>query len=393
MYAGYLLLLATTALTYLMAHRAVLLVADQRLYLTTFYTFLFTAARHVSQIVVLVLTGSWLLFLTLHLVLTLANNAFVFWRVGRLYPYVSRLRPSLSGEERRNVLGHVRAMVVYRVGGVLLNNTDPIVISLLLGTATLGYYSNYLLLVGSALTLTELFFGSLSASVGNLIASADVGRRRLVFEEIGLLAFWIYGSVAVAFWVAVDDVVALWLGEAFVLEPVVALAVALNFYVYGVMSPVMTYRTATAVFRETRFVMLVTAAVNLLLSLVLGSLIGLEGILLATVAARLSTNFWYEPWKLFQGQLGTSSRGYFARQAGFAAMLLTAGGLVTLLVQPFGGHHVATMCGGCARCVRRDHRDGARGLRPDPGRAVAHRPRKEPGPVKPKDSAVISWRC
>ncbi len=352
LYAGYLLLLATTALTYLMAHRAVLLVADQRLYLTTFYTFLFTAARHLSQIVVLVLTGSWLLFLTLHLVLTVANNAFVFWRVGRCYPYLSRIRPALKGDARREVLAHARALVVYQVGGVVLNNTDPVLISLLLSTATLGYYSNYLLLVGSALTLTQLLFVSVSASVGNLAASEDVGRKRLVFEEIGLLAFWIYGTLATAFWVMLDDAVALWLGESFVLDQTVTLMVVLNFYVYGVMSPVMTYRTATAVFRETRFVMLVTAAVNLLLSLILGQLLGLEGILLATLVARLSTNFWYEPWKLFPRHLGTSSRGYFARQAGFAAMLLTAGGLVTLMVQPVSGHHVATVAIGLlAACV------------------------------------------
>jgi O-antigen/teichoic acid export membrane protein len=351
MYAGYLLLLATTALTYLMAHRAVLLVADQRLYLTTFYTFLFTAARHVSQIVVLVLTGSWLLFLTLHLVLTLASNAFVFWRIGRLYPYLGRLRPSLSGQERRDVLAHVRAMVVYRVGGVLLNNTDPVLISLLLGTVTLGYYSNYLLVVGSVLTFTELFFGSLAASVGNLSASSDAARGRLVFEEIGLLAFWIYGSVAVAFWVALDDVISLWLGETFVLEPVVALAVALNFYVYGVMSPVLAYRTATGVFRETRYVMLVTAAVNLLLSLALGSLIGLEGILFATVVARLSTNFWYEPWKLFSRHLGASSRDHFVRQLGFAALLLIAAALVALVVQPLDGRRVAAVVVGSLAAV------------------------------------------
>ncbi len=351
LYAGYLLLLATTALTYLMAHRAVLLVADQRQYLTTFYAFLFTAARHVSQIVALVLTGSWLVFLALHLVLTLASNAFVFRRVERLYPYLRRLRPSLSGEQRRGVLAHVRAMVVYRLGGVLLNNTDPILISLLLGTATLGYYSNYLLVVGSALTFTELFFGSLSASVGNLSASSDVARRRLVFEEIGLLAFWIYGSVAVAFWVALDDVISVWLGAAFVLEPVVALAVALNFYVYGVMSPVLAYRTATGVFRETRYVMLVTAAVNLLGSLALGSLIGLEGILLATVVARLSTNFWYEPWKLFSRHLGASSRDYFVRQVWFAMLLVIAGALVTLVVQPLDGQRVAAAAVGSIAAV------------------------------------------
>ena len=38
-------------------------------------------------------------------------------------------------------------MFLYKIGGVLLNNTDNILISTLVGTITVGFYSNYSMIV------------------------------------------------------------------------------------------------------------------------------------------------------------------------------------------------------------------------------------------------------
>ena len=74
-------------------------------------------------------------------------------------------------------------MLIYRVGGTILNNTDPIVISTVVGTAVLGYYSNYMLIIGSIITITEVAFIAVNAGVGNLITAGGSTRARGVFDE------------------------------------------------------------------------------------------------------------------------------------------------------------------------------------------------------------------
>ena len=57
--------------------------------------------------------------------------------------------------------------------------------------------------------------------------------------------------------------------------------------------------------------MLATAIINVFLSIILGELIGLAGIIFATSISRLVTYFWYEPFLLFKKYFGKSCLIYF----------------------------------------------------------------------------------
>ena len=74
------------------------------------------------------------------------------------------------------------------------------------------------------------------------------------------------------------------------------------------------YRDATGMFKQTKFVFLATALINLILSIALGKIWGLLGILLATLIARLCTNFWYEPFIIYKYYFNKKSKGYFLEQ-------------------------------------------------------------------------------
>ena len=310
----YLILLVNAVVGYLMVHRTVLLNADQKMHLVMTYAFVFNVARSVCQIVILLVFQSFLGFLVVQVVCSVLNNGFVFWRAGRLYPFLRQAPTPLSREDRRTVTASVRATLVYRVGGVVLNNTDPILISLLVGTVSLGYYSNYMLIIGSIAMLAEIAFTSFGPSVGNLVASGDRERGRRVFEELNLLAVCVYGGISVGLLVTMNEFIELWIGDAFVLSQGVVVAAVVNFYIVGVMAPVWAFRGATGMFRETQYVFVVTALLNLVLSTILGTAFGIEGILVATVVARLTTSLWYEPWVLLSRHLsGGVGRTSFAR--------------------------------------------------------------------------------
>lgn len=307
----FLILLADSVAAYLMAHRVVLITADQRLYLVKAYSLGFGLLRTAAQIFVLIAFENFLAFLVLQVLFTLLNNAFLFWRVGRLYPYLSQAS-GLDPAERRSIGRSVRSMLVYRVGGVALHNTDPILISVLIGTAALGFFSNYLLVVASVVMLVEAAFSALTPSVGQLVATGDRSQALKVLNELTLLATSVYGFLALALVVILDDFVALWLGSDFVLGPAVVAALALNVYVVGSMAPIWSFRGATGMFHETQYVFLVTAALNVALSVLLAGLIGIAGILLATALSRIVTGSWFEPWVLLSRHLDGSFRSYCA---------------------------------------------------------------------------------
>ena len=88
-------------------------------------------------------------------------------------------------------------------------------------------------------------------------------------------------------------------------------ALVINFYFSISLLPIWVFREATGLYQKTKYVMLATAVCNVVISIMLGKMIGLAGIIFATSISRLLTYFWYEPKLLFKTYFGHSCKVYF----------------------------------------------------------------------------------
>ena len=67
-----------------------------------------------------------------------------------LFPYLKETcHEKLPQEERRDILKNVKAMLMHKLGNVVVNNTDNLLISSFVGVVSAGIYSNYFLIIGS----------------------------------------------------------------------------------------------------------------------------------------------------------------------------------------------------------------------------------------------------
>ena len=140
------------------------------------------------------------------------------------------------------------------------------------------------------------------------------GNRQKNYAVYCLMQFvsFLLSSVAIsATYLLINDLIRVWLGDRFVLEPLVTLAIVMNMYFSIVLMPMWSYREATGMYLQTKYVMVATAIVNLVLSIILGKVLGLAGILFATSIARISTYFWYEPKLLFNQVFGEKVYSYY----------------------------------------------------------------------------------
>lgn len=335
LWAYYVVLLMNTVANYLMLSRTVLLNADQRMYVTQLYAFAFSTVRSLAQIAALVVLESFFVYLALQTIFTVSNNVALYRRVGKLYPFLKAEADRLDDSSRAGIRQSVRAMMIYRLGGLVLNNSDPILISTVVGTAALGFYSNYALIVGALIMITELGFRGVFPSVGNLVAEKGGPGSRHVIYELSLLAIGVYGLVAVVLSVTLDPFIGLWLGDEFMLGQTLAVLMAINLYANGISTPVWSFRSATGMFKKTKYVLLATSGLNIVLSVILGQQYGVEGVIVATVLARLATNLWYEPYVLFRDHLGGGGLRYLANHL-IAVVSLLVVGAVGVLWLPAG---------------------------------------------------------
>lgn len=295
----YLLNLANTVRSYLFVYKTSLITADQKQYVISKYNAIWSMANVLAQILVLLLFKNYICYVAVSVIIGLANNIHISYKADQLYPLMKK-KAELAKEEKKKIFQNIKSVFIYKLSGTLLNATDNTLISIMLGTIWVGYYSNYNLVLYYLNLFIGIIFTSVTASIGNLIVEETEEKRYQVFESLQVISYMICGIAAPCLLFLLEDFICIWLGPEFIADKLLLIAIVLNFYLGAVLRPIWSYREATGLYRKTKYVMLCTAALNLVLSIWWGKVLGLAGIVFASAASRVMTYIWYEPYLLFK---------------------------------------------------------------------------------------------
>lgn len=338
----YLLYLLDTVLTYFLANRVAIITADQKMYVIKKYTSVFKIIQTILQIIVLLIFKNFLLYLIIQIACTFATNLYGAIKAKKMYPFLNNTIEQLDKEEKKSIFTNVKSMFIYKFGGIILNNTDNILISVITTTEMVGYYGNYTMIINAVTNFVTLIFSSLTASIGNLNTESNIEKKEEVLKKVDFLANWVYGFCSICLFVLLNEFIYLMWGSEYVLNILIPLAAVINFEIVGMLHPLRLYRETTGVFREIKYIFLWTAGLNLVFSIFLGNLfttpeLKLFGIIIATAIARILTNAWFEPKKIFNSVFKKSVFQYFKKKLKEIVLLLLTGGIVfyinTLIVE------------------------------------------------------------
>lgn len=300
-YFLYILHLTSTVISYYFSYRQSLLIAAQRQYIVSGYNYVITIAQSVFQIIWLLTTRQYIGYLIIQIIGGIIYNIWVSGKAAKDYPYIkSKAITPLAKEEKRSLFINVKALAINKVSGVLVNSTDNIAITYFTGIGSVGIVSNYLLLSSTVGSIIGLVFNALPGSIGNLNASENEEARYNFFKVLSLMNFWLFGWGAIGIALVSSDLVKLLFGNNYVLPFYIPLIIAVNSYTIGMLQSSYTYKSTLGLFRYGQYLLLFTGFINLVLDVILGRYLGMVGIYLATLIARICTNLWYEPYAVYK---------------------------------------------------------------------------------------------
>ena len=308
-YIYYVLFLLNVVISYLYSYKMCIISADQKDYLLNIYSFVFSIIQFILQLIVLFTLKNYIVYLAVQIICSFGCNIFSSKKAVKNYPYIVN-KETLSLEEKKEISKNIKSMFLYKVGGVLLNNTDNILISTIIGTITVGIYSNYSMIVQSVDTFARMFFSSINAGIGNLSVNESIEYQFEIYKVVDFVAYMIFGFCSICLYVLMGDFIEICYGAEFRLQSIVCIIIVINFYMPGSISANSIFRNATGMFKQMRYLLLVTCIINLILSVILGIRYGLFGVFTATAVARLITNMWYEPLILYKRYFHHSVRDY-----------------------------------------------------------------------------------
>lgn len=328
----YLIYLFSTVSSYFYSYRSSILIAHQENYIVLAISYGVVIVQNLAQILALILWKDYMMYLILQVIFVLLTNVLISTVAKKRYPYITdKNAEKLSKAERKSLLRNVKALTVTKLSGILVNNTDNIVITYFNGLITTGVVSNYSLITNTITSLANQIFTSLSASLGNLNAVSEDEHKYEVFKALNLANFWLYGWAAIGMVCLSNDVVELFFGEPYVMELWVPIILAINFYMLGMQCVVGLYKSTMGLFRYGQYVLLFTAVLNLIGDILLGQLWGVFGIFLATAIARALTNTWYEPFVVFKHGFHRKFTPYIVRYLLYAGLLVGMGTVCWIL--------------------------------------------------------------
>lgn len=323
--ALYLISLSGIVLGYLFSHNQILLSADQNTHAIVGINLFFTTINGVVLIALLWVFKSFLVYLVATVILGFLLQLATHQRIQRIYRHLlTNPNDQVPRENRDEIIKNVKATFLHRIGDFVVNSTDNIIISKAIDLASVGYLSNYYLILSVPNRLADVLFKNLIAGIGQLFVEGDRARAISLFTKLNFLSFWLFGLVGVNFFCNANFIIGLLFGPQYVLSNPVVLLLSVNFFVTGMRMGPFVVKTAAGLFAQDRYVPLAQSAVNLLFSIILVGPMGIAGVLLGTLISSIIPTV-ARPYVAYRYGFDCSPASYFINLSKHAALSAVLG--------------------------------------------------------------------
>ncbi len=324
----YWLFTLNTAVSYFFSYKRALIICDEKRYIATVYRYGFYFVLNVVQMMLLVTTRNYIIYLAVQVIFTLTENAAVSRKADKMYPYLKEKNiEKIPGETLTEIKKNVSAMFMHKIGGMVVLSTDNLILSRFVGLTAVGLYSNYFLITDALGKVISQVFNSVTAGVGNLHADKTEqgsGKLQSTFNKMFFLNFWIYGFCACCLWVLFNPFISLWLRESLCFDDFTVLIIVINFYLTGMRKSALVFREATGAFYYDRWKPIIESVINIIASVFLAKRMGVAGVFLGTIISTVTVCLWVEPYVLYKHIFKKSVWEYFGKFALYTAASLLA---------------------------------------------------------------------
>lgn len=324
----YLLYVFRTASTYFFAYKQSVFQADQKNYIISRNTLVFTIIRSASEIVILIAFKNFFVYLAVAVAYNYLQNIWIAHLANKTYPFIKGKTPKADSKTVKELFKNVRAMFMHKVSSVVLNSTDNIILSKYVGVITVGLYSNYSMIIVLVRNCLNMIFDGILPSVGNLCAEDKKDEAYSVFKVISYGDIWITGFCSLAMYFLFEPFISVWAGSDYLLGNGVVLTIVISFYIQLTMRAIDMFRSATGLFYNDRYVPIAQCLINVFVSIYFVKRIGAAGIFIGTSIAMLSTVFWVKPLLVYKNIFKLPVWKYFGRYF-FYTLIWIISGFVT----------------------------------------------------------------
>lgn len=314
-FVAYLVFLSGSIFSYLWNYREIIIQADQKNYMLMPWIHGIRYSKIILQIFFLMLTpwGLWG-WIMLEFIANIFTVLVINHVIHREYPWLEKSRESTSTllHKYREIMVKTRQVFVHKIASFVLEQTAPLIIYAFVSLSMVAYYGNYMMIIGYTITLMNVIFEGMGASIGNLVAENNKQHTLEVFWELFTSRLWVAGIACFGLYIFIDPFITLWLGKQYLLSETTLLLMVVGMFIRMTRAVVDSFKNAYQLFADV-WSPIAEAVINLGCSVLFGYWWGLNGILLGSNFSLFIIVLLWKPYYTFREGLKASSFTYYSQ--------------------------------------------------------------------------------
>ena len=175
-----------------------------------------------------------------------------------------------------------------QIGRIILNNTDSIILMAFLGPVSVSIYTSYMFVTRFLNEISTKIELAVVNSFGNVFANKENDKVYPLFKELLIIFIILVFSIGITFSLGIRSFINLWIGkENYILEYNTVILFSLISLLYILSLPLLSLINSKGLFKDNKNIIFISAITNIVISIILINIYGLNGLLLGTIIAFL----------------------------------------------------------------------------------------------------------
>lgn len=314
---AYIVFLWGSISSYLWNYRQVLIGADQKNFKLTpwIHTIRYTKIFIQVFFLTIVNLGIWS-WIALEFLGSTCTIFAINYIIKKEYPWLHLSSQSAKAliKKYQHLIVKTKQLFVHKIGSFVLEQTAPLIIYYYVSLSMVTYYGNYMMLIGYTVTLLNVIFEGMGASIGSLVSENDKRHTLSVFWELFTSRIWISGIACFTLYITIAPFITLWIGNKYVLSNTTLLLLVVGMFIRMTRSVVDSFKNAYQLFGDV-WSPIAEACINLGCSILFGYWWGLNGIIMGSNLSLILIVLLWKPYYTFKHGLKASWFNYYFQYA------------------------------------------------------------------------------
>lgn len=305
-----------TALNYTFIKYSILLTADQKYRIVRLIEGGSRISYQILQIFVIIKYQSFFYFILLLILNNLIQYVCYKLFYKKHYKYIVKIN-----KKDETIVKNLKNLFWHKVGGLIVYNTDLILISKFISLEIVGVYASYLMVIQMIIAILNIILNVLKPRIGKFIAEHNEEDIFFYFKNLNILFLGISILFTFCTYKLIDDFIILWLGKEFVLSKLTVFLILINLFVQSFRGIIDIFKDGFGFFDDIQLP-IIESIINLIISIILVQIIGLNGVIIGTICSNILIIFIAKPIVVFKRCFNRDFSTYFKIYGNYIVLLI-----------------------------------------------------------------------